>query len=277
MELNIPRIGYGTYRLKSGSYRHISDALKCGYKMIDTAEAYGNESEIRRAISCSRIPREEIILSGKLWFPYRNAEESILRTCEKLGTEYLDIYLVHKPNSINPKEHLNAFKELERCREKGLVNAIGVTSFNLKELEQLVSVTGIIPDIVQAECHPFFQQKQLQQKVESLGSIFQAWFPLGSGDKNLFSNPVLKSIADKYEITVPNLILKWHMQEGHYMVVGSTNYVHMTDNLKVQEQMWNLSCEDMAQIHSLDSGKSYDVLPKWAQTLFFKSPLWRFV
>ena len=217
MKLEVPKIAFGTYRLKGSiCFNAVSDALELGYKMIDTAQVYGNEAEVGKAVYFSSVPRKSIFISSKLWFPYHNIEENILKSCDRLRTEYIDLYLIHKPNHINPKEHLKAFEDLEKCRQNGIIHSIGVTSFNLEQLEQLISVTGIIPDLVQVECHPFFQQKHLQEKVESLGSIFQAWYPLGSGDKHLFNHPVLKEIASAHSISVPRLVLMWAYTRGTF-------------------------------------------------------------
>lgn len=271
MKLNVPQNGFGTYRLKGKRcIEAVYNAIECGYRLIDTARIYDNEKEIGKAISISSVPRESIFITSKLWFPYNNVKEAILKSCKNLNTGYIDCYLVHKPNSIFPKEHLIAFEELEKCRQEGLIHAIGVTSFNLGELEELVNETGIIPDLVQEECHPFFQRKYLQQKIEHMGSIFQAWYPLGGGDIKLFNEHTLRKIAYEHGITVPLLILMWHLQEGHSFVVRSTNIEHIKSNLKVQGDM--LSNMEMKQIRSLDCNKSYAPLPNWAQTIFFKSP-----
>jgi len=278
MKLKIPKIAFGTYRLKGKiCFNAVSNAIELGYRMIDTAQVYGNEAEVGKAVYFSSVPRKNIFISSKLWFPYHNVEENILKSCDRLRTDYIDLYLIHKPNHINPKEHLKAFEQLEQCRQKGLIRSIGVTSFNLEDLEKLVTVTGILPDLVQEECHPFFQQKHLQEKVESMGSIFQAWYPLGSGDKRLFNNLTLKSIASEHSVTVPSLILMWHIQEGHNIVVKSTNIRHMKNNLDIQSDTSFLSETEMEQIRKLDVNKSYVTLPNWAQTLLFKSPIGRLV
>ena len=158
-----------------------------------------------------------------------------------------------------------------------MIRSIGVTSFSLKELDELVSITGIIPDLVQLECHPFLQQKTLQDFTQSLGSTFQAWFPLGSGDTKLLNNPLLKSIAVSHHISVPVLILVWHIQEGHSVVFRSTKMHHMKDNLSVELNSVILSASEMEQIRSLDRGRSYMPIPSWVQTLYFKSPFGHFV
>lgn len=272
MSLEMPKIGFGTYRLrKEVCFKAVYEALSCGYRLIDTAKLYGNEDEVGVAILSAPVSREDVFITSKLWFPYKNIEESICESCKELMTDYIDLYMIHKPNSIFPSEHIRAFEELKKCQQQGLIRAIGVTSFTQKELMQLVEYTGIIPDLVQEECHPYFQQKKLQEKVESLGSIFQAWFPLASGDKILINDSILRGIANKYETTVPEIIMRWHIQEGHSVVVRSTNIEHMQKNLNVQEN--SLTDAEMEQIRTLDRRKSCMPIPNWAQTLYFKSPL----
>ena len=269
---NFQEIGFGTHRLKN-ALDAISTALTFGYRLLDTAQIYGSEEELGMALlHCSYVRREDVYIASKLWFShYDKVEEAILQSCRNIKTDYIDLYMIHKPNNLNPAEHLRAFESLEKCRQKGIIRNIGVTSFNIYQLEELVDKTCIVPDVVQVECHPFLQQKELQKKVEAMGSVFQAWYPLGSGDSKLFNDPTLKRIATKYKVTVPILILMWHRQEHHSFVVRSECIEHILYNFILPNK--DLSYEDLNQIRKLDRAKSYIRVPPFVETLWYKSPL----
>ncbi len=230
----------------------VLSALRAGYRMIDTAAAYFNEGDVGDAIRESGIPREEIYVTSKLWmqdYGYEAAKKGIDASLEKLGLDYMDLYLLHQPYG----DTMGAWRALEEAVEEGKIRSIGVSNHTEKFLKKMIPNMKILPAVNQMECNPLFQQKELRKYMGQYGIRMEAWYPLGHGSRELFENAELKAIAEKYGKSVGQVILRWHLQEGIVAIPKATNPVHIKENLELYDFM--LTDAEMAQIKKLDTGK----------------------
>ena len=258
IELNngvrMPQIGYGVYQVDLAECeRCVSDALKVGYRMIDTAQAYHNEEGVGAAIAKSGIPREELFIVSKVWisnYGYEKAKASIEESLRKLGTEYIDLMLLHQPFC----DRYGAYRALEEAYKEGKLCAIGVSNFYPDHFIDLVSNVEIPPMVNQVETHVFDQQVQAQKSMEEFGCQIMSWGPLAEGRNNFFSNPVLEEIGKKYDKSVAQVALRWLVQRGVIIIPKSVHIERMEQNLNILD--FTLSDEDMAEIAKLDNGKS---------------------
>ena len=258
IELNngvrMPQIGYGVYQVDPAECeRCVSDALKVGYRMIDTAQAYHNEEGVGAAIAKSGIPREELFIVSKVWisnYGYEKAKASIEESLRKLGTEYIDLMLLHQPFC----DRYGAYRALEEAYKEGKLRAIGVSNFYPDHFIDLASNVEIPPMVNQVETHVFDQQVQAQKYMEEFGCRIMSWGPLAEGRNNFFSNPVLEEIGKKYGKSVAQVALRWLVQRGVIIIPKSVHIVRMEQNLNILD--FTLSDEDMAEIAKLDNGKS---------------------
>ena len=252
--VKMPQLGYGVYQVtKEECERCVLDALEVGYRAIDTAQSYFNEAEVGEAIAESGIDRKEIFLTTKVWiehYGYEQAKESVLQSMEKLKTDYIDLVLLHQPFA----DYYGAYRALEDLYEEGKLRAIGVSNFYPDRLVDIASFARIKPMVNQIETHPLNQQIEAHEWLEKYGVIHEAWAPFGEGRGNMFTNPVLQKLGDKYNKTVAQVILRWQLQRGIVVIPKSTHKERMAQNLDVFD--FTLTDEDMQDIAALDTKTS---------------------
>ena len=252
--VKMPQLGYGVYQVtKEECERCVLDALDVGYRAIDTAQSYFNEAEVGEAIAESGIDRKEIFLTTKVWiehYGYEQAKESVLQSMEKLKTDYIDLVLLHQPFA----DYYGAYRALEDLYEEGKLRAIGVSNFYPDRLVDIASFARIKPMVNQIETHPLNQQIEAHEWLEKYGVIHEAWAPFGEGRGNMFTNPVLQKLGDKYNKTVAQVILRWQLQRGIVVIPKSTHKERMAQNLDVFD--FTLTDEDMQDIAALDTKTS---------------------
>lgn len=250
----MPQIGYGVYQVDpSECERCVSDALKVGYRMIDTAQAYHNEEEVGTAVANSGIPRKEIFLVTKIWisnYGYEKAKASIDESLRKLRTDYIDLMLLHQPFC----DRYGAYRALEEAYQEGKLRAIGVSNFYPDHLIDLACNVEIPPMVNQVETHVFDQQIEAQKYMEEYGCHIMSWGPFAEGRNNFFTNPVLTGIGKKYGKSAAQVALRWLIQRGVIIIPKSVHVERMKQNLDIFD--FSLSDEDMKEIAGLDTGKS---------------------
>lgn len=257
MKLNdgqqMPSLGFGVFMVENNGpcEEAVSRALQAGYRMIDTAAAYFNETDVGKAIKKSGIPREEIFVTSKLWmqdYGYEAARKGIDDSLKKLGLEYMDLYLLHQPYG----DTAGAWKAMEEAVREGKIRSIGVSNHTVKLLSKLIPQMEILPAVNQMECNPFFQQKELRRYMEQYGIRLEAWYPLDHADKTLLADERLVKIGEKYGKSVAQVILRWHLQEGIVAIPKATGMEHMKENLDIFDFM--LTDYEMAEIRAMDKG-----------------------
>lgn len=252
--LEMPIIGYGVYQVDPAECeRCVSDALKVGYRMIDTAQAYHNEEGVGAAVRKSGIDRKDIFLVSKIWisnYGYEKAKASIDESLRKLDTDYIDLMLLHQPFC----DRYGAYRALEEAYKEGKLRAIGVSNFYPDHFIDLASNVEIVPMVNQVETHVFDQQTEAQEIMNEFGTHIMSWGPLGEGRNNFFTNPVLEEIGKKYGKTVAQVALRWLTQRDVIIIPKSVHVERMEQNLDISD--FTLSEEDMTRIASLDTGKS---------------------
>ncbi len=252
--VEMPIMGYGVYQVDPAECeRCVSDALKIGYRMIDTAQAYHNEEGVGAAVKKSGINRNEIFLVSKVWisnYGYERAKASIDESLRKLGTDYIDLMLLHQPFC----DRYGAYRALEEAYKEGKLRAIGVSNFYPDHFIDLASNVEIVPMINQVETHVFDQQAEAQKIMQEFGTHVMSWGPLAEGRNNFFTNPVLESIGLKYGKSVAQVALRWLTQRGIVIIPKSVHVERMEQNLDIFD--FTLTNEDMAEIALLDTGKS---------------------
>ena len=250
----MPQIGYGVYQVSpSECERCVSEALAVGYRMIDTAQAYANEQGVGAAVKKSGIPRDELFLVSKIWianYGYEKAKKSIDESLRKLGTDYIDLMLLHQPFC----DRYGAYRAMEEAYKEGKLRAIGVSNFYPDHFIDLASNVEIVPAVNQVETHVFNQQIEPQRYMKEFGTHMMAWAPLAEGRNGFFSNPVLSEIGQKYGKSVAQVALRWLLQRDVIIIPKSTHRERMEQNLDILD--FELSKEDMAAITSLDTKTS---------------------
>lgn len=252
--VQMPMLGYGVYQVtKDECERCVLDALKVGYRSIDTAQSYFNEEEVGNALIKSGIPREEIFLTTKVWiehYGYEEAKASVLESMKKLQVDYLDLCLLHQPfNDI-----YGAYRALEDLYDEGKIRAIGISNFYPDRMIDIASFARIKPMVNQIEVHPHNQQIDSKAWHDKYGVQVEAWAPFGEGRGGMFELPELKEIGEKYGKTPAQVILRWHLQRGIVVIPKSTHVERMEENFNVFD--FELTNEDMSVIAALDKKKS---------------------
>lgn len=249
----MPQIGYGVYQVEPAECeRCVSDALKVGYRMIDTAQAYHNEEGVGAAVAKSGIVRDELFLVSKIWisnYGYEKAKASIDESLRKLGTDYIDLMLLHQPFC----DRYGAYRALEAAYKEGKLRAIGVSNFYPDHFIDLASNVEIAPMVNQVETHVFDQEIMPQKYMKEFGMHMMAWAPLAEGRNNFFSNPVLEAIGKKYGKSVAQVALRWLLQRDVIIIPKSTHIERMEQNINILD--FELSADDMDEIAKLDTGK----------------------
>lgn len=252
--VKMPQLGYGVYQItKEECERCVLDALEVGYHAIDTAQSYFNEAEVGDAIEKSPVDRKDIFLTTKVWiehYGYEATKASVLKSMEKLKTDYIDLVLLHQPFA----DYYGAYRALEDLYEEGKLRAIGVSNFYPDRLVDIASFARIKPMVNQIETHPLNQQIEAHKWLEKYGVIHEAWAPFGEGRGNMFSNAVLQNIGAKYNKSVAQVILRWQLQRGIVVIPKSTHKERMAENLNVFD--FTLTDADMKNIAALDTKTS---------------------
>ena len=250
--VRMPLIGYGTYQIAPEECeRCIQNALTAGYRSFDTAQSYGNEALLGDIFQKAGIPREELFFTTKVRpHYYENAKESVLESMEKLKTDYLDLVLLHQPFG----DVYSAYRDLEALYEEGKVRAIGVSNFYADKLVDLAYFTKIRPMVDQVERHPLHQRGDLLEWGRKLGIVISAWSPLGHGRGEMLTQPKLNLIAEKYNKTPAQVILRWNLQQEVVTIPKTTSQERMLQNIDIFD--FSLSEEDMQEIASMETGNS---------------------
>ena len=252
--VKMPILGYGVYQVtKEECERCVLDALKAGYRSIDTAQSYFNEEEVGNAIQKSGILREEIFLITKVWvehYGYEEAKKSVEESMRKLKTDYLDLVLLHQPFA----DAYGAYRALEEMYEAGKIRAIGISNFYVDRMVDFASFNRIKPMVNQVETHIYNQQENLKEWAEKYDIQLEAWAPFGEGRGGTFDNSVIVKLAEKYKKTPAQIMLRWHIQRGIVVIPKSTHFVRMKENFDVFDFV--LSEEDMQEIAQLDRKES---------------------
>lgn len=261
IELNdgntIPQLGLGVWKATDGEEVEaaVLAAIQAGYRLIDTAAVYQNERGVGSAIRASGIDRKELFITTKLWNNEQGAGKvrpALLASLERLGLDYIDLYLIHWPMPAVGK-YLETWREFELLQKEGLVRSIGVSNFHVKHLEELKKHSRVLPAVNQIELHPYFQQTELREYCKSQGIRVESWSPLGGSGSNLLGDPLIEKIAKKYAKTVAQVVLRWHLQNDLVVIPKSSNPQHIKENFAVFDFI--LSPSDMRAIATLDTGE----------------------
>ena len=253
--IKMPLLGFGTFQIKDPAEcgRAVRDAIDVGYRLIDTAASYGNEEAVGKAVRESGVPREELFVTTKLWISdasYEGAKRGFTASMERLGLDYLDLYLIHQPLG----DYYGAWRAMTELYREGKIRSIGVCSFYPDRLADLIAFNEVAPAVNQVECNIFFQQEKAQTYMKSKGVQMQSWAPFAEGHNDLFHNPTLTAIGEKYGKSVAQVVLRWQLQRGIVCIPKSTRRERMEQNFNVFDFI--LSQEDMDAIAALDSGVS---------------------
>lgn len=248
----IPAVGFGVFQIPNNgpTYEATLSALKAGYRHIDTAAGYMNESDVGKAIKTSEIDREDIFITSKLWlqdYGYENAKKGIENSLKALDVEYIDLYLLHQPYG----DYLGAWKALEEAVHEGKIKSIGVSNITVNLWNKFKDGMTIMPVVNQVEFNPFIQQKELRKIMKENNILLEAWYPLGHGNKGLLENETIVSIAKKYNKNTGQIILRWIYQEGVISLPKSTNSTRMKGNIDIFD--FELTNEEMTSIRALDT------------------------
>jgi diketogulonate reductase-like aldo/keto reductase len=252
----VPQLGLGTWQAKDGheAEQAVSTAIQTGYRLIDTAAAYGNEQSIGRAIEQSLVhaSRQELFITTKVWNADQGYDETLVafdKSLERLNLDYIDLYLIHWPVPAADK-YIETWRALEKLYSDGKVRAIGVCNFTIDQLERLRNETTITPAINQIELHPYFTQTELRRYCTQRGIIVEAYSPLGGSGARILNDPVITQIATKHNRTPAQIVLRWHMQLGHVAIPKSTKADHIISNFQVFD--FTLTDDEMGHISGLD-------------------------
>lgn len=252
--VKIPKLGFGVFQIsKENCENCVLDAIKVGYRHIDTAQSYFNEEEVGNAISKCGLPRKELFITTKVWidnYGYEKTKKSVSKSMEKLKVDYLDLVLLHQPFS----DYYGAYRALQDLYKDGKIRAIGVSNFAPDRLADIAAFNEIVPQVNQVEVNPLNQQISAQENMIKRQVQMEAWAPFGEGKNNMFNNPILLSIAKKYQKTAAQVILRWLMQRNIVALAKSTHIERMKENIEIFD--FALSRKDMEMILKLDTKES---------------------
>lgn len=250
----MPMAGIGTFLLSPDEAEaSVLAALGCGYRLIDTANAYVNEKAVGRAMKRSGLKREEIFLETKLWPSFYEQDDAVEKTLKRLDTDYIDLLLIHQPAG----NYVAGYRLMEQAYREGKVRAIGLSNFTPAQIREILDICEVKPAVLQTEVHPYSQEKELKEFLAKEGIVIQAWYPLGHGDKALIEEPLFTELGKKYGKSNAQIILRWHIQAGNIVIPGSKNPDHIKDNFNLFD--FSLSEEEMAEIAAMDQKKRYYV------------------
>lgn len=253
--VQMPKEGFGVFQIRDldECERVVLDAIDTGYRLIDTAESYGNESAVGKAIAKSGVNRADLFISTKLWVTdtsYEGAKAAIDRSMENLGVDYLDLYLIHQAMG----DYIGAWRAMTEAYKEGRIRAIGVCNFYPHRLADFCETVDELPAVNQVELHPFFQQENALSLMREYGVQPMAWAPFAEGKHGIFTHPVLTKIGEKYGKGAGQVALRWNMQRGVVVIPKSTHRERMEQNIDVFD--FSLTDEEMREIAALDIGHS---------------------
>ncbi|MDO4536304.1 MAG: aldo/keto reductase [Clostridium perfringens] len=255
----IPQFGLGVFLIEGdeNTKKACLEAINLGYRHIDTAHAYQNERGVGAAIKESGIDRKDMWITTKLW-PSEYGEgvtlKAIDKMLERLDTDYIDLLLLHQQFG----DYLGAWKDMEKAVALGKVRSIGLSNFESERLEEVLEAAKIKPSVIQVECHPYYQQDNLKERINKHKIAIESWYPIGHADKELLNEEVFTKLANKYNKTNIQVILRWHIQEGNIVFPKTTNIEHMKDNIDIFD--FSLTADEMKEIKNLDRNKRFFTL-----------------
>jgi len=251
--LEMPQLGFGVFQMSEDeAEQSVSDALQTGYRLIDTAASYRNEEAVGRGIKKSGVPREEIFITTKLWVPavnYEGAKKAFDTSLDKLGLDYIDLYLIHQPYN----DVFGAWRAMEELYEAGRVKAIGVSNFDSAKIVDFVLNNKTKPMVNQIETHPFNQQVEARKILDEYEIVHEGWAPFAEGRQDLFTNETLKKIAESHGKSTGQVVLRWNIQRGVVAIPKSTHKERIEENFDIFD--FELNDTDMAEIAKLDENK----------------------
>lgn len=253
----MPILGLGTYSLTGDTCKNaVKSALSQGYRLIDTAHMYGNETEIGEAIRESGVPREEIFVITKIYpgTQFANPEQAIQESLDKLNIGYIDMMLLHHPGANDVK----AYKAIEKFVAQGKIRSIGLSNWYIEEIDDFISQVNIMPALIQNEIHPYYQEQKVVPYMHKLGIVMQAWYPLGGRGHTgtLLADNTIMEIAEAHNVSSAQVILRWHLQRGVVAIPGSSNPEHILENISIFD--FELSESEMKDIAALDRNEKHD-------------------
>ena len=263
--VKMPMAGIGTFLLSPDEAEaSVLSALACGYRLIDTANAYVNEKAVGRAMKKSGVARKDIFLETKLWPSFYEQADAVDKTLQRLDTDYIDLLLIHQPAG----NYIAGYQLMEKACKEGKVRAIGLSNFTPEQIQEILDICEVKPSVLQTEVHPYSQETELKMFLAKEGIVIQAWYPLGHGDRALREEPLFTELARKYGKSSPQIILRWHIQSGNIVIPGSKNPDHIKANLDLFD--FALTDGEMAQIAAMDQQKRYyhstpEMLKKYAE------------
>ncbi|MFB9659833.1 aldo/keto reductase [Glycomyces mayteni] len=259
---DMPRLGYGTYKVGDDEAQEaVEAALATGYRLVDTAEMYGNEVGVGRALSGSGVPRSEVFLTTKVWNDHHGAKaarEALEASLERLGTDYLDLYLIHWPS---PKQglYVETYEALLQAKADGLIRSAGVSNFNPEHLERVHEGTGVWPTVNQVELHPYFNQPELRAWQAERGIRTESWGPLGQRTGSVLAEPAVTAAAEAHGKSPGQVVIRWHLQNGCIVIPKSSKASRIAENFDVFD--FELSAQEVAAISALETGKRQGIDP----------------
>ncbi len=257
--VKMPIVGSGTLSINGPTgEKCIADAISLGFRLLDTATVYGNEEAVGAGIRLSGIDRKELFVTSKVWVEdsgYERAKKAFETSLNKLGLDYLDLYLIHRPRG----DVQGSWKAMEDLYREGKIKAIGVSNFSAEQLNDLIRNNKIKPAVNQIETHAYFQQPEMYKVIKKHGIQMEAWSPFAQGRNELFTNPTLAAIGKKYNKSTAQVSLRWHYQRGIVTIPRSSQVAHMKENLNIFD--FKLSRADMKAIAKLD--KNITQFPEW--------------
>lgn len=254
--VRVPLLGIGTFMISpEDTENSVYQALKIGYRMIDTANAYLNEEAVgkalARAIREGIVKREDVFLSTKLWPTLYENDKAVDDTLARLGVDYVDLLFIHQPAG----NFIAGYKQIEKAYSEGKAKSLGISNMHGEKLEKLLAAAQVKPHVIQLEVHPYCTEKEIMARLGEYGTKLMGWYPLGHGDAGLFREPVFEKLADKYHKSAAQIILRWHVQKENITIPGSKNPDHIRANFDIFD--FSLTDEEMAEIAKLDGTKKY--------------------
>lgn len=253
--IKMPMLGLGTYLLTPDEAENsVEVALKNGYKLIDTANAYVNEKAVGRGIKKSGIDRSEIFLETKLWPSFYEDDDAIEKTLKRLDTDYIDLMILHQPAG----NYIEGYKKLEKAYKEGKLKSIGISNFNEEEIQEILDKCEVKPALIQVESHPYFPRIELNKYLKKHNIVLQSWYPLGGrGNNSIMCEKIIESLAQKYNKSNAQIILRWHIQMGYIVIPGARSENHIKENINIFD--FKLTNEEMAEISKLNKNELFYV------------------